>query len=114
MAHLSKKIEMLSFSQAEMYAKRKSLPNIFIMLGHCTIVHVAHIEYGKHHETDLIWISVYSFCRAFYGGFFNEIILEGRDIREIKMSKKLLVHSVTIHFTTPQYFSCISLTFIYK
>ena len=101
---------------------KKRLPNIFIMLntlGHFSTICGVHIEYGKQQENRLTEISVYSFYRAFHYASLNRTygfyhVLLPRYMRNIKTVIEVLVHLVTIHFTTLQYFSCISLSFIYE
>ena len=71
------KFNILSFSQVEIHAKQKSLPNIFIMLnavGQIIIMLLFHFEYGKNDQNKSIGICLYNFCRAFHGASFKRKI----------------------------------------
>jgi hypothetical protein len=46
-ASFETEIKILLFSQVEIYAKQKCLPNIFIMRGQSSTTEVVHIELGK-------------------------------------------------------------------
>ena len=79
---------------------KKGLLSVFIMfntLVHSVIIQIAHINYGKNRQNQLIGIFLYSFCRAFHGASFEKrnsdfIIVLSRDMSEVSNVAKLLPH----------------------
>ena len=83
-----KRIRMLSFSQAEIYAKQKSLQTFLlnsIRWQVSAVMELFHFKHGNNHRNKSIGICLYSFCRAFHGASFQEknqgfLIYSSRDM----------------------------------